>query len=126
MTNTMKALAERISWISESSTMKVAAEAGRLKREGIDVVDFSAGEPDFPTPVNIKNAAIDALNKNFTKYTPISGTPEGALGQPRGTAGQVPSIPYALVGVSVRSRRPSSTIALRYSSQSGCSPATDR
>ena len=56
--------------------MKVAAEAGRLKREGVDVVDFSAGEPDFPTPTNIKNAAIDALNKNFTKYTPISGTPE--------------------------------------------------
>ena len=56
--------------------MKVAAEAGRLKREGLDVVDFSAGEPDFPTPKNIKDAAIDALNKNFTKYTPISGTPE--------------------------------------------------
>ena len=72
----LQQLAERISWISESSTMKVAAEAGRLKREGIDVVDFSAGEPDFPTPKNIKDAAIDALNKNFTKYTPISGTPE--------------------------------------------------
>jgi aspartate aminotransferase len=72
----MKQLAERNSWISESSTMKVAAEAGRLKREGVDVVDFSAGEPDFPTPKNIKDAAIDALNKNFTKYTPISGTPE--------------------------------------------------
>lgn len=69
-------LAERISWISESSTMKVAAEAGRQKREGIDVVDFSAGEPDFPTPQNIKDAAIAALNANFTKYTPISGTPE--------------------------------------------------
>ena len=55
---------------------QVAAEAGRLKREGVDVVDFSAGEPDFPTPKNIKDAAIDALNKNFTKYTPISGTPE--------------------------------------------------
>jgi aspartate aminotransferase len=72
----MKPLAERISWISESSTMKVAAEAGRLKREGVDVVDFSAGEPDFPTPQNIKDAAIEALRQNFTKYTPISGTPE--------------------------------------------------
>ena len=69
-------LAERISWISESSTMKVAAEADRQRREGVDVVDFSAGEPDFPTPDNIKNAAIDALNKNFTKYTPVSGTVE--------------------------------------------------
>jgi aspartate aminotransferase len=56
--------------------MKVAATAGRLKAEGKDVVDFSAGEPDFPTPKNIKDAAIDALNKNFTKYTPVSGTME--------------------------------------------------
>lgn len=56
--------------------MKVAATAGRLKSEGKDVVDFSAGEPDFPTPKNIKDAAIDALNKNFTKYTPVSGTME--------------------------------------------------
>jgi aspartate aminotransferase len=56
--------------------MKVAAEAGRLKREGVDVVDFSAGEPDFPTPQNIKNAAVAALDANFTKYTPVSGTPE--------------------------------------------------
>ena len=53
--------------------MKVAAEAGRLKREGVDVVDFSAGEPDFPTPDNIKNAAIKALTDNFTKYTDTTG-----------------------------------------------------
>ena len=57
---TVQELAERISWISESSTMKVAAEADRQRREGVDVVDFSAGEPDFPTPKNIKDAAIDA------------------------------------------------------------------
>src|SRR5262249_18417789 len=69
-------LAQRIFWISESSTMKMAAETNRLRREGGDVVDFSAGEPDFPTPDNIKNAAIDALHKNFTKYTPVSGTVE--------------------------------------------------
>lgn len=56
--------------------MKVAAEAGRLKREGIDVVDFGAGEPDFPTPDNIKEAAIQAIHGNFTKYTPASGTLE--------------------------------------------------
>src|SRR5215467_3973514 len=69
-------LAQRISLISESSTMKVAAEADRLRREGVDVVDFSAGEPDFPTPDNIKKAAIKALDENFTKYTVASGTPE--------------------------------------------------
>lgn len=75
MTGTFE-IAERISTISVSSTMKVAADADRLRREGIDVVDFGAGEPDFPTPANIKQAAIDALAKNFTKYTPAGGTQE--------------------------------------------------
>jgi aspartate aminotransferase len=70
------AIAERISSISVSSTMKVAADAGKLKAEGVDVVDFGAGEPDFPTPDNIKQAAIRALDANFTKYTPAAGTPE--------------------------------------------------
>lgn len=67
-------LAERISRISVSATMKVAADADRLRREGHDVVDFSVGEPDFPTPANVKQAAIDAIHNNFTKYTPAGGT----------------------------------------------------
>ena len=71
-----KALADRISLISESSTMKVAADADRLRREGVDVVDFGAGEPDFPTPDNIKAAAVRALDANFTKYTAAGGTLE--------------------------------------------------
>jgi aspartate aminotransferase len=69
-------IAERISAISVSSTMKVAADAEKLRREGVDVVDFGAGEPDFPTPDNIKQAAIRALDQNFTKYTPAAGTLE--------------------------------------------------
>jgi aspartate aminotransferase len=69
-------IAERISTISVSSTLKVSADADRLRREGVDVVDFGAGEPDFPTPDNIKRAAIDAINANFTKYTNAGGTPE--------------------------------------------------
>ncbi len=69
-------LAERISRISESSTMKVAADADKLRREGVDIVDFGAGEPDFPTPDNIKKAAIAAIDANFTKYTPVGGTVE--------------------------------------------------
>src|SRR3954454_2819548 len=69
-------LSERIALISVSSTMKVAADADRLRREGVDVVDFGAGEPDFPTPDNIKQAAINAINGNFTKYTPAGGTQE--------------------------------------------------
>ncbi len=69
-------LAERISTISVSSTMKVAADAERLRKDGADIVDFGAGEPDFPTPANIKQAAIKALDANFTKYTNTGGTLE--------------------------------------------------
>ncbi|MEO7652662.1 MAG: pyridoxal phosphate-dependent aminotransferase [Bryobacteraceae bacterium] len=69
-------IAERISSISVSSTMRVAAEAEKLRSQGIDVVDFDAGEPDFPTPDNIKQAAIRALDQNFTKYTAAGGTAE--------------------------------------------------
>ena len=69
-------LAERISTISVSSTMKVAADADRLRREGADIVDFGAGEPDVPTPANIKQAAIAAIEGNFTRYTNTAGTPE--------------------------------------------------
>ncbi|MBV9404093.1 MAG: pyridoxal phosphate-dependent aminotransferase [Acidobacteriaceae bacterium] len=69
-------IAERISTISVSSTMKVSADADRLRREGVDVVDFGAGEPDFPTPDNIKHAAVEAIAQNFTKYTNAGGTPE--------------------------------------------------
>jgi aspartate aminotransferase len=69
-------LAERISRISVSTTMRVASEAERLRRAGVDVVDFGAGEPDFPTPDNIKQAGIRAIEENFTKYTSAGGTLE--------------------------------------------------
>jgi aspartate aminotransferase len=69
-------IAERISTISVSSTAKVSGDAERLRAEGVDVVDFGAGEPDFPTPDNIKQAALRALEQNFTKYTATGGTPE--------------------------------------------------
>src|SRR5689334_16090609 len=69
-------ISDRISLISVSSTMKVAADAEKLRAEGVDVVDFGAGEPDFPTPDNIKQAAIRALEQNFTKYTAAGGTAE--------------------------------------------------
>ena len=77
--NSMQAtaeIAERISTISVSSTLKVSADADRLRREGVDVIDFGAGEPDFPTPANIKRAAVEAIEQNFTKYTNAGGTPE--------------------------------------------------
>jgi aspartate aminotransferase len=69
-------IADRISTISVSSTMKVSADAEKLRSQGVDVVDFGAGEPDFPTPENIKQAAIRALDQNFTKYTAAGGTME--------------------------------------------------
>ncbi len=56
--------------------MRVSAEAEKLRAAGVDVVDFGAGEPDFPTPDNIKQAAIEAMHRNFTKYTPAGGTAE--------------------------------------------------
>ena len=56
--------------------MKVAADAEKLRAQGVDVVDFGAGEPDLPTPENIKQAAIRALEQNFTKYTAAGGTAE--------------------------------------------------
>jgi aspartate aminotransferase len=56
--------------------MKVAGEAAKLKRQGVDVVDFGAGEPDFPTPQPAKDAAKVAIDQNFTKYTAPAGIPD--------------------------------------------------
>ncbi len=69
-------LTERINRIEPSSTMAVVAEADKLRQQGIDVVDFGAGEPHFSTPQHIKDAAIAAIEANFTKYTAVGGTPE--------------------------------------------------
>jgi len=66
-------LAERTTRISGSPTMKVTATVDRLRRSGVEVIDFGAGEPDFPTPDAIKAAAHEALDKNFTRYTPAAG-----------------------------------------------------
>ena len=68
--------AQRLAQVSESATMKVAAEAERLRRAGHSVVDFSAGEPDFPTPEHVKAAAKAAIDANFTRYTAAAGIPE--------------------------------------------------
>ena len=69
-------LTERINRIEPSATMAVVAEADKLRSQGIDVVDFGAGEPHFATPQHIKDAAIAAIQNNFTKYTAVGGTPE--------------------------------------------------
>jgi len=69
-------LAERMSRISVSGTMLVSEKTIQLRDRGVDVVDFGAGEPDFPTPENIKHAGIRAIEENFTRYTAIGGTRE--------------------------------------------------
>lgn len=69
-------LSQRICSIEVSATMQVAADAARLRAEGRDVVDLGPGEPDFPTPANIKRAAVRAIEENFTRYTAAGGTEE--------------------------------------------------
>ena len=69
-------LTERINRIEPSATMAVVAEADKLRSQGVDVVDFGAGEPHFATPQHIKEAAIAAIQNNFTKYTAVGGTAE--------------------------------------------------
>jgi aspartate/methionine/tyrosine aminotransferase len=66
-------LSDRVNRIALSPTLRIAATAGQMRAEGIDVVDFSVGEPDFPTPENVKKAAHKALDQNFTKYTANDG-----------------------------------------------------
>jgi aspartate aminotransferase len=68
--------AGRVSRISVSQTMAVNEKALQMRAQGVDIVDFGAGEPDFPTPDNIKQAGIRAIDSNFTRYTSIGGTPE--------------------------------------------------
>jgi aspartate aminotransferase len=69
-------LTERINRIEPSSTMAAAAEAEKLRQQGIDIVDVTAGEPHFSTPQHVKDAAIAAINANFSKYTAVGGTLE--------------------------------------------------
>jgi aspartate aminotransferase len=72
----MHRLAERTSRIASSPTMKVTATVDRLRRAGVEVIDFGAGEPDFGTPQAVNAAAHAAIDQDFTKYTPVSGTLE--------------------------------------------------
>ncbi|HET8637648.1 MAG TPA: pyridoxal phosphate-dependent aminotransferase [Acidobacteriaceae bacterium] len=67
---------ERIGRIEVSATMAVTAEAARLRAQGVNLVSFGAGEPHFATPRHIKDAAIEAINANFTRYTAVAGIPE--------------------------------------------------
>src|SRR5512132_3202348 len=69
-------LAKRLATLAPSATLAVQAKAKELKRRGIDVISFGAGEPDFDTPDRIKDAAIQAMKRGQTKYTEVGGIPE--------------------------------------------------
>src|ERR1039458_2388478 len=71
-----KVLTERINRIEVSATMAITAEALKMKAAGIDLANFGAGEPHFNTPQHIKDAAIEAIEKNFSRYTSVPGIPE--------------------------------------------------
>jgi aspartate aminotransferase len=71
-----KVFADRIGRIEVSATMAVAAEAAKLRGQGVNLVDFGAGEPHFATPRHIKDAAISAIEANFTRYTVVPGIPD--------------------------------------------------
>jgi len=73
--STGRLVSERINRIEFSSTMAIAQEAAKLRATGVELVDFGAGEPFFPTPQHIKDAGIRAINENKTKYTAVAGIP---------------------------------------------------
>ena len=72
----MPFLADRLSLVKPSATVAMASRAKELRREGRDIIDLAAGEPDFDTPQHIKQAAIDAMAAGKTKYAPVPGIPE--------------------------------------------------
>ena len=69
-------VASRIRQIPPSATLTLNAKANQLKAQGVDIVNFGVGEPDFDTPDNIREAAIRAIKEGFTRYTPVGGIPE--------------------------------------------------
>lgn len=69
-------LSSRVENVSASLTLAITAKAKKMLLQGVDVIGFGSGEPDFDTPENIKKSAIDSIQKGFTKYTPASGTDE--------------------------------------------------
>jgi aspartate aminotransferase len=75
-TTATKTFTDRIGRIEVSATMAVAAEAAKLRATGVNLVDFGAGEPHFSTPQHIKDAGVEAITANFTRYTVVPGIPD--------------------------------------------------
>ena len=66
-------LSDRLSRLSPSATLAMSQKSSELQAQGIDVVNMSVGEPDFPTPAHIKAAAVKAIDENWTRYSPVPG-----------------------------------------------------
>ena len=102
----MAFLADVLSRVKPSATMTVTQKARDLKAKGRDVISLSVGEPDFDTPDNVKQAAIEAIKRGETKYPPVLGIPPLA----RGDRGQVqPRERARLQGVRHDRRRPAAS-----------------
>src|SRR5690242_4720117 len=85
-------LAKRLEGVSESATLKLNALVQSMKSQGIDVVNLTAGEPDFNVPEAAKKAVIDAVHANRSKYTPVAGIPELRAAIVEKTNRQQPSV----------------------------------
>ena len=72
----MSILSKSLERIKPSPTISVTQKARELKAKGMDIISLGSGEPDFDTPDNVKSAAIEAIKKGQTKYTPVDGTVE--------------------------------------------------
>src|SRR5579871_6619112 len=75
-TTATKVLTDRINRIEVSATMAITAEALKMQAQGIDLANFGAGEPHFATPAHIKQAAIEAIEQDFSRYTAVAGVPQ--------------------------------------------------
>ena len=69
-------LSSRVQSIKPSPTLAITSKAKALRAQGVDIISFGAGEPDFDTPQNIKDAAKKAIDEGYTKYCPVPGSPE--------------------------------------------------
>ena len=71
----MNHLSERLNRLSPSATMAMSQKSNELKAQGVDVINMSVGEPDFDTPMHIKEAVKQAIDANYSKYSPVAGYP---------------------------------------------------
>ena len=72
----MKQLSDRLNRLAPSATLAMSQKSSEMKAQGIDVINMSVGEPDFNTPNNIKEAAHEAIDNNYSRYSPVPGYPE--------------------------------------------------